>query len=489
MPTRARECGRRGPSRTRAAIAGVFVLGASIGVPGQAGASDDSGPFPDDTSTSVGWVMTQTSPLQAVDPGAEPLMPPAGFGGTTTGGAGGQELHVTSAADSITSPAPGTLRHALSTPGPKWIVFDSDFRIQFQGPMNVPSNTTIDGRGHDVTLTGHGVAGLHLYDTDNVVIENLTFQDFGDVSRTAQNDQADAIDIQRSSRVWIDHCTLSHVGDKLISVEEGGRGLTISWNHFYDQEQTVQIGAMMTAMQDVSSTVTMYDNYFDHVGYRLPLVLYGKAHVYNNYMDEWTVSGVRSERLAQVYLEDNFFRVGGSQRATTVTPAQACNDAHTLCDPRDGYLADTGNTYVGDAQLQSTGTSHVFKPQTAYTYGARTADEAMANDIETRAGVVVGPGSTSTSGGFARLKGRNTRWGNDLLRLRTGTVPAVDALISIYRHSGTRWIRVKVTRLSRYGRTTVRVKDRRHRRVSKYRIKVHATPQTPTLRSNVFSMR
>lgn len=337
------------------------------------------------TTTTASPAPPGTGSLMGRD-GVPALAPATGFARGTTGGGAGPVYHVTSSQDSLTDPAPGTLRYGLRLGGPRWIVFDSGMTITFRGPMPVPSDTTIDGRGRHVVLTGHGVAGLHLYDVSNVIIEGLTLHDFGDVARTIDNDPSDAIDVQRSSRVWIDHNTLSHTGDKLISVEDGGRGVTLSWNHFADQQQVVQIGAQSTAAHDVGTTVTVHHNYFDRVGYRLPLVLYAKAHVYNNYVHAWRVSAVRSERIAQVYLERNVFAATVNRKAALLEPAQVCNDTGTFCDPRSGFLADVGNYVTGHAVIRSTDPRTVFDPSRAYDYTAEAATPSLASRIVAHAG-------------------------------------------------------------------------------------------------------
>ena len=224
-----------------------------------------------------------------------------------------------------------------------------------------------------MVLTGPGTSGLLIHDVTNVVIENLTLTGFGDTTKTSSNNPDDAISIQRSSRVWIDHNSLSRAGDKLIGANDGAREVTITWNHFSQQQQTLQVGSMSTANNDVDNTVTIAWNHFDHVGYRTPVVSYGKAHVFNNYMDTWAVSGVRSERVGQVYLEANIFQAGTAPKATIVQPGQGCNDLGSLCDARPGYLYDTGNLFLGRTLTESTGPDHVFSPSAAYSYAAEPA--------------------------------------------------------------------------------------------------------------------
>ena len=162
-----------------------------------------------------------------------------GFAHGTTGGLDGPTLHVTNADDD----GEGSLRQAVAGDDPKWVVFDGDYTIKLSQGIDVGSNTTIDGRGRKVTLTGHGQYGLIISSGEvskhksvprteavtNVIVENLILSDFGDVEKTKSNDPYDAIHIgadkggQPADLIWIDHCDLSKAGDKLISIGGGGR--------------------------------------------------------------------------------------------------------------------------------------------------------------------------------------------------------------------------------------------------------------------------
>ena len=357
---------------------------------------------------------------------------------------------MTNAQDSVSAPAVGSLRWAVRQPGPKWIVFDADLVITLTAPLPLTSDTTIDGRGRNVVLTGPGISGIEIYDVTNVVLESLTLTNFGDPNLTKANDPGDAIGIQRSSRIWIDHSSLSRAGDKLITAADGVREMTLSWNHFSEQQQTVQIGSMSTANNDVNSTVTVAYNHFDHVGYRTPVVSYGKSHVFNNYIDTWSVSGVRSERLAQAYVEKNVFQAGSAMKATIITPAQTCNDAGTLCDDRPGYLLDTGNLYLGRTKVESTGTTHMFNPSLAYSYTALPATNELAAQIAAGVGpnaaglaappapptLPAPPPVATKAQPETKVRAKNTKSGKDRLIVATLGARASGSAATIYRRTG-----------------------------------------------------
>lgn len=306
-----------------------------------------------------------------------------GFGAEVTGGAGAPVVHVTTDADS----GPGSLRAAVSAQAPAWIMFDKDMTIKITKPLSVCSNKTIDGIGRKVEITGHGVEGLDLIGVSNVIIANLTLHDFGDTAKTKNNNTPDAIHLDHSHGVWINHCDLSMAGDKLIAVSNGSSAVTVSWNHLHNQEQVFQIGNQATGPADTVQTVTIEHNFFDHTGYRNPVVSYGKAHVYNNYFLDWRLYGVRAERTGQMYLQNNIFRAGPNPRATLVTPAgKGCNDAKTHCDSRSGYLLSVGNLLLGGAKVTTSDPTKVFDPAKLYKFTAAPATQALADTIAAQAG-------------------------------------------------------------------------------------------------------
>jgi pectate lyase len=335
---------------------------------------------------------TPTSAIKLLRPHAYdahflPLPTPVGFGASTTGASGGAVYHVTTAADDAVSPKPGSLRYALKQPIALWIVFDGSYTIHLQAGLHSAPNKTVDGRGRHVTITGHGTWGFQLYNTHNIILTNLTLTDFGDTALTASNNKPDAIEILSSYNVWVDHCSLSQAGDKLIAIAAGSRGITLSWNHFTNQQQTVQIGDMTTARADAATTVTVHHDYFDRTGYRNPVASYGKVHVYNNYVRGWEYFGARSERLAQMYLEANVFSASNNRAATKVLPGgDGCNDPRTLCDPRAGYLASVANLTLNGAVIHSNAPRSVFQPSHYYPYVASAANSALVSAITAGAG-------------------------------------------------------------------------------------------------------
>ena len=484
-------------------LASLTTLALSVTLATPATAADTLSPgLPVDTTTDVTPVSAPSPLLTAT--GVAPLAAPIGFGSATTGGAGGQVLHVTTAQDSYVSPVPGSLRWAVQQPGAKWIVFDSDMTIPLVAALPLTSDTTLDGRGRSVTITGHGLTGLVIQDVSNVVIENLNLHDFGDTALTGVNNPDDAVSIARSSRIWIDHSSFSQAGDKLIGAGGGAQQMTLTWNHFFDQVQTVQIGSISTANDDVNSTVTLAYNHFDHVGYRTPVVSYGKAHIFNNFIDTWQTSAVRSERLAQVYLDDNVFQTGSARKATITTPSQICSDAGLYCDSRSGYLFDTGNLFLGNPLVVSTGTEHMFNPASAYSYAALPATTDLAAQIAAGAGAngagfvaapplqrVMSPQPVTPEVRKPRTKirAKNIRPGRDRLIIATRGADTAGVEVTVWRDSGSTWRQVKTVKLDGRGRAHLDILDRAPGAPAKYFAEVSASRTTEPSHSNVVTVR
>src|SRR5688572_30766934 len=92
-----------------------------------------------------------------------------GFGRNATGGMWSMPYHVTTLADA----GPGSLRVALESTQPYWIVFDVNGVIDLAADVHVKSNKTIDGRGRNITIDGE----LKLdAGTKNIIFSDVKFQ-------------------------------------------------------------------------------------------------------------------------------------------------------------------------------------------------------------------------------------------------------------------------------------------------------------------------
>jgi pectate lyase len=141
-----------------------------------------------------------------------------GFAAGTTGGGSGGGTTVTSCS-------------ALTTAAKAGGVIKISGNLSGCGIIKLVANTSILGVGSNSGLTD---SGFQVRKVSNVIIRNLKLY------RAPEG--KDLIDIDASTKIWVDHCDLSSVGltgdkdtyDGLIDAKHGSDQLTFSWNKFHD---------------------------------------------------------------------------------------------------------------------------------------------------------------------------------------------------------------------------------------------------------------
>jgi pectate lyase len=285
-----------------------------------------------------------------------------GFGENAVGGQLGSIYHVTN----LDNSGAGSLREGAESDSSRWIVFDVSGTIDLSSPIDVGSNTTIDGRGQQVTITGEG---LHINGEQHVIVHNLIF-DGGD---------DDAIQIKDGSQhVWIDHLTLSDYYDGLLDITVQATDVTVSWCHFLDHDKTMLISASVDHTADTVIRATLHHNHFDHTNQRHPRLRYGKVHAYNNYYDQWGSYGIGSSQNGQVLSQSNIFEAGGDNDAIIT---------HAGEDPDDGDVRSDNDWAINGAQIDENNAGSVFDWQSYYSSATiETADSTLRSAIEAGAG-------------------------------------------------------------------------------------------------------
>ncbi|MCA9060161.1 MAG: right-handed parallel beta-helix repeat-containing protein [Planctomycetaceae bacterium] len=204
----------------------------------------------------------------------------------TTGGSGGRMVTVTDA-ESLVAAALQTDAQTILISG----------RIELTKSVRIGSNTTLRGLGPNAALAG---GGLHLRRVQNVVIQNLTI-----------TGGSDAVSIEESHHVWVDHCDLSRCRDGLLDIKRGSDFITVSWNRFHDRHKTCLLGhsdkADIRKLDTGHLRVTYHHNFFDGTKTRHPRVRFADGvHVFNNYF-RGNEYGVASLMDAGVIVESNVF--------------------------------------------------------------------------------------------------------------------------------------------------------------------------------------
>ena len=170
------------------------------------------------TAPVYGRTSTDMTPL----PDGMPAFPGAWGGGMfATGGRGGKVIAVVNLNDH----GPGSLRQALETPSPRFVVFRVSGTIDLESDLVVThSNLTIAGQ----TAPGDGIClkrfPLKIKDANHVVVRFLRVRP-GDES----GQRHDGIEVRRAENVMIDHCSVSWTIDEAINTWHETKHLTVQW--------------------------------------------------------------------------------------------------------------------------------------------------------------------------------------------------------------------------------------------------------------------
>lgn len=187
------------------------------------------------------------------------------------------------------------------------------------------SNVSVIGRpgarftGLPISITGTGNAGV-----SNIIIRNLILHEV-----PQSRGQGDIITLDGRNGpvrdIWIDHnelynsrkapagATCPTAGcdldkdyyDELVSGRADVSNVTISWNYLHDSWKTSLWGSSDDDTGD--RHITFQGNHWYNVGSRLPLFRYGEGHVFNNYYQSVSDSGINSRMGARFRIDGNVF--------------------------------------------------------------------------------------------------------------------------------------------------------------------------------------
>ncbi|KAL0943023.1 pectate lyase [Colletotrichum truncatum] len=217
-----------------------------------------------------------------------------GYGAGTSGGAGGATTTVSTLAQ-FTAAASSKDKTVVVVKG----AITGDVKVR------VGSNKSIIGAAGS-SLTG---VGLYINKQENVIIRNMK------ISKVKAS-AGDAIGIQASSKVWVDHCDLSSdknngkdYYDGLLDITHASMAVTVSNTYIHDHYKGSLVGhSDSNASEDKGKLyVTYANNHWSNVGSRNPSIRFGNVHIFNNYAEKLETSGINTRMGAQVLVESSVF--------------------------------------------------------------------------------------------------------------------------------------------------------------------------------------
>jgi pectate lyase len=234
-------------------------------------------------------------------------------GGVTGGGASTPVVIDATASDAL---AQFTLYATDKTPGPLTIVVNGMISIpptpdggDAGGEMiRVSSNKTVIGAD---TGSGFWGGGLGVTRVSNVIIRNLV------IGKPNTDKVVDAIHIEQSHQIWIDHCDLSSFGsaagssyDGLVDISDQSDFVTVSWTVYHDHVDTGLIGrsdSSAAAAEDAGKEHVTYDHDWFRNVTTGPRIRFGTVHVLNSFFEGVTAYGIASTDGANVRIEASSF--------------------------------------------------------------------------------------------------------------------------------------------------------------------------------------
>jgi pectate lyase len=167
--------------------------------------------------------------------------------------------------------------------------------------INVASNKTLLGQGAEASIAG---ATLYIRQQSNIIIQNLAFSDVNPKLLEA----GDAVTIDESHHVWVDHCSFSRISDGFVDAINGSQSITLSWNRFEGADADACAGQHNYASTLEGASVTYHHNFFDHtLGCSPKLGSGSRVHLFNNYWLSILYYSIQVASESQAIIEANEF--------------------------------------------------------------------------------------------------------------------------------------------------------------------------------------
>lgn len=251
-----------------------------------------------------------------------------------------------------------------------------DDALRAEGPSVIEISGTIElGErvvfvSSDKTLLGVGgaelIGSVRVRDARNVILQNVRFNGGG-----VPGDR-DALELDASTCVWIDHCEFLDGPDSNLDIVRGSDLVTVSWSKFYyvvkdDDHRLGSVCGNSDADTPGRINVTFHHNHWgERLGREMPGVRHGKVHLFNNYFssagNEYCIA---ARYLSKLLVEHNVF--------------EGVNDPIVFEQDADtAEVVETGNVYSATSG-SAVSRGAAFVPP--YAYAIESAEAARARVV------------------------------------------------------------------------------------------------------------
>lgn len=296
-----------------------------------------------------------------------------GFGEATTGGLSSSGYTTVTTTN---SDGPGSLREALKSNDPSWIIFDPSLdgqTIYLSETIDTSQpNKTIDGRGVDIKITAQGGSKgwpLFAFRGGNTIIHGIEI--------LGGNSDVAAIMLREGSNYWVDHVTISDMGDDAISIGQGSKpstsatDITISYYKVYNSPKGILTGGNGNFLTFPLTRVTIHSSDLA-AGERNPRTQRGgQTHIFNSYLHSYVFVGMEAGRDGIIISENNVLSAKNARNSANSQTGRYSSFnffAHESHEPV-GHVFTTGDLYIDNAE--SSGSINPATPskfRIPYTY-------------------------------------------------------------------------------------------------------------------------
>jgi pectate lyase len=323
-----------------------------------------------------------------------------GFGASATGGDPSKVYRVKNLNDA----GAGSLRAALESTEPYWIVFDVEGTITLGTDAIRPkSNKTVDGRGRAIVVDGTFKIDAG---TKNVIFSDLSLKyprgfamSDGDTI-CIRGHAASTPDGYDSRDFWFHHIDFGRSGDGQLDVR-GGTNITISWSHMHSHAKAFLHSQDTDDNPSPHQRITYHHNWFEKITRRGPLFYYGLADYFNNWQNQFYEFGASSNSGAQFLSENNIYEARPGSYCITgcADPNSPTGDSDYLVSKdalvsgwagEPGYIRSVGDVAQNGAKLTSSEPSKVFSRASYYVAKPEPAGE----ELKARLKAFTGPRKT-----------------------------------------------------------------------------------------------